>query len=79
MKKIAEGVFKPKPTTGELKSEATTRVANQIIDSEKAARDRKTERLRLARFAAEKATEKTPPSKPKARSASRSVKSAAPV
>lgn len=46
---IPAGIFKPNPTSGE-KSDATTRVAQQILDGEKAAREAKTKRLRLARL-----------------------------
>ncbi len=50
---VPAGTFKPNPTTGEKKSDATTRAAQQIINGEKSARDAKTERLRLARLAHE--------------------------
>jgi hypothetical protein len=51
---VPTGVFKPNPTSGENKNDATTRAAQQIIDGEKAARDIKTERLRQARLEREK-------------------------
>ena len=51
MKKISDGVFKPKPTTREFKDDTTTSVARRIIEGERLAREAKTERLRLARVA----------------------------
>jgi hypothetical protein len=45
------GIFKPTPSRMETKSDATTRVAREIIDREAAARSAKTERLRAARLA----------------------------
>jgi len=48
---VPEGIFKPKPTAGETKQDATTRAARQILDGEVAERERKTERLRQARLA----------------------------
>ena len=53
LKEIPEGVFKPKPTGSEKKSDATTRAAQQIIDAERREREAKTERLRLARLTKE--------------------------
>lgn len=50
MQKVPDGIFKPTPTTGEKKSDTTTRAAQQIIDAERLARETKTERLRLARL-----------------------------
>lgn len=50
---IATGVFKPKASQAETKSDATTRAARAIIDSEAAQRIAKTERLRAARRAKE--------------------------
>ena len=47
------GLFKPAPSRTEIKGDATTRVARQIIDLEAAARIAKTERLRAARLAQE--------------------------
>jgi len=47
---IPAGIFKPTLTTGEKKSEATTRAAREIIDQENSKRDAKTARLRLARL-----------------------------
>ncbi|WP_315919751.1 hypothetical protein [Mesorhizobium sp. SP-1A] len=61
---IPTGIFKPRPTSIEKKTDATTRAAQQIIDDEKLAREAKTERLRLARLARAQAII-TPPS-PKA-------------
>jgi len=55
LKNLPEGVFKPKPTGSEKKSDATTRAAQQIMDAERRAREAKTERLRLARLAREAA------------------------
>ncbi|RWG59458.1 MAG: hypothetical protein EOQ64_04970 [Mesorhizobium sp.] len=48
---IPQGIFKPKPTAIETKQDATTRAARQIVNGEAAAREQKTERLRLARLA----------------------------
>lgn len=42
-----------RPSRTEARSEATTRLARQIIDTEVAAREAKTARLRAARLAAE--------------------------
>lgn len=53
---VPQGIFKPKPTAIETKQDVTSRAARQIIDSEAAIRERKTERLRLARLANEAAT-----------------------
>ena len=50
---LADGAFKPKPTTAEAKGDATTRAALTIINGEAAAREAKTERLRKARLAQE--------------------------
>jgi hypothetical protein len=52
-KAISGGVFKPKPTTTEAKSDTTTRVARSIIEGEAAVREAKTARLRRARLAKE--------------------------
>ena len=52
---IPAGVFQPKPSGQEKKSDATTRAAQQIMDAETAAREAKTQRLRQARLAKEKA------------------------
>jgi hypothetical protein len=68
---IPDGVFKPKPTSGEKKSDTTARVAQQIVDSEKSAREAKTRRLRLARLAKEEAEPVITPVKAKARSRKR--------
>lgn len=54
MKRIPEsGVFMPASSRIEAKSDATTRAAKEIIQSELSARIAKTERLRLARLARE--------------------------
>jgi len=60
---IPTGIFKPKLSTGEKKSDVTTTVAMQITEGEKAAREAKTERLRLARLAYEEAHPVTTPKK----------------
>jgi len=59
MRKIPDGVFKPKLSTGERKSDVTTTVAMQITESERAARESKTARLRLERLAYEEANPPT--------------------
>ncbi|HVI27761.1 hypothetical protein [Hansschlegelia sp.] len=46
-----------KPSRGEVKGDATTRAAREIIDRERTERDAKTERLRTARLAKEAADE----------------------
>ena len=52
MKRMPDpGLFKPAPSRTEAKSDATSRVARQIVDLEAAARVAKTERLRAARLA----------------------------
>lgn len=48
---LISAVFKSKPSKQEAKADITTRAAQQIIDSEAAARLAKTERLRAARIA----------------------------
>jgi hypothetical protein len=53
----------PKATRGESKAEVTTAAAQQIIDTEVAARKAKTERLRAARLAMP--AEEPAPAKPK--------------
>ena len=68
---IPDGVFKPIPTSGEKKSDTTARVAQQIIDTEKSARETKTERLRLAREAKEQAEPLITPVKARVRSGKR--------
>lgn len=50
---LVNAVFQPKPSKQEAKADATTRLVRQIIDSEKSAREAKTERLRAARLAQE--------------------------
>ncbi|MDR7034465.1 hypothetical protein [Mesorhizobium sp. BE184] len=75
---LAEGIFKPKPTTAEAKGDATTRAARTIIGSEVALRDAKTERLRKARLAQE-ALEPAPEpkAKPKAKAKAKAKPKAA--
>lgn len=63
MRKTPDGVFKPRLSTGEKKSDATTTVATQITESEKVAREAKTARLRLSRLAYEEAHPVAPPKK----------------
>ena len=58
------GLFKPAPSRTEVKGDATTRVARQIIDLEAAARIAKTERLRAARLAQEAEAPVAAPKKP---------------
>jgi hypothetical protein len=53
--KVSTGVFEPRPTITEKKSEATARIAQQIIDNERSAREEKTRRLRRARLAESRA------------------------
>jgi hypothetical protein len=57
---VPQGLFKPKPTAIETKQDATTKAARAIIDTEASARDRKTERLKLARLAQEEAEAEKP-------------------
>ena len=57
---VQQGTFKPKPTAIETKQDATTKIVRAMLEDEAAARDRKTERLRLARLARE-ATEVSKP------------------
>jgi hypothetical protein len=47
------GLFKPKPSRLESRSDTTTRVALEIINGEAAAKTAKTECLRAARLARE--------------------------
>jgi hypothetical protein len=63
---MPQGIFKPKPTAIETKQDATTKAARQIIDGEAAAREKKTERLRLARLANEATNTNTPPTQKRA-------------
>lgn len=65
---IPTGIFKPKLSTGEKKNGVTTTVATQITAGEKAAREAKTVRLRMARLAYEEAR---PPAVPKKKRQSR--------
>lgn len=67
MKKIPDGVFEPKLTTGEKKSDVTSAVALQITEGEKAAREAKTVRLRMARLAYEESHPSTIPEKGRSR------------
>lgn len=55
MKKIPDGIFKPRLNSGEKKSDITTAVATQITEGERSARETKTARLRLERLAYEQA------------------------
>lgn len=62
MKSMLEpGNFKPTPSRGEAKSDATTRLAREIMSGEANARIAKTERLRAARLAQEVAEPAVPP------------------
>jgi hypothetical protein len=61
------GVFKPKLSSGENKSDATTKVVQRILEEEKTLRDKKTERLRMSRMAYEQAHPSATPEKKKAR------------
>ncbi len=47
---MPQGIFQPKPNAIEMKQDATNRAARQIIDGEAAVRERKTERLKLAKL-----------------------------
>jgi len=58
---VPQGIFKPKPTALETKQDVTSRAARQIIDSEAAIRELKTERLRSARLASEATNTNMPP------------------
>lgn len=62
-KRIPDGTFKPKPTSTEAKSDATTRIARSIIEDEAALREAKTQKLRRARLAREAQAELTTPAK----------------
>ncbi len=68
-----------KPSRGEVKGDATTRAAREIIDRERAERDAKTERLRTARLAKEAADEEAarlaPPPAPRRAAAKSPAKS----
>jgi hypothetical protein len=70
---LPESIFKPKPTSSEAKADTTTKVARSIISAEMAAREAKTERLRLARLAQE--AQAAPPTKAKAKAPTRRRKS----
>ena len=67
---IAEAMFKPKRSVRESKGDATTQAAREIMDKETAARESKTERLKLARLAKEAAEPVVTP-KPKRASVKR--------
>ncbi|MBW8908991.1 hypothetical protein AB6802_09310 [Mesorhizobium sp. RCC_202] len=68
MKSIPDtGLFKPVPSRTEAKTDATTRVARQIVDLEANARIAKTERLRAARLAQEADAPVVAPKKPAAK------------
>jgi hypothetical protein len=68
---IPDGVFKPNPTSGEKKRDVTARISQQIIDTEKSARDAKTRRLRLVREAKERAEPVITPVKARTKSSKR--------
>ncbi|PWJ78346.1 hypothetical protein C7441_11611 [Pseudaminobacter salicylatoxidans] len=53
MTSVPDGIFKPRPTASETKGDMTTRAAREIVERERAVRDAKSERLRLARLAQE--------------------------
>lgn len=74
MQNAPPGIFKQKPTTGEKKSDETTRAAQQILNDEKSAREAKTERLRLARLAQEAVPPAIVAAKPKPRATKRKAK-----
>ena len=59
-KPLDTGVFKPRPSQAETKSDATTRVVREILDIEETKRAEKTARLRAARKAKEEAEEAKP-------------------
>ena len=54
-------VLQPKPSKQEAKADTTSRVARQIIDAEVARREAKTDKLRAARLARAAAEEATNP------------------
>jgi hypothetical protein len=65
MKHIPDpGLFKPTQSRTETKSDMTTKLARQIVDSEATARIAKTERLRAARLAQEPEVLVAAPKKP---------------
>ena len=68
---IPDGVFKPKATSGEKKSDTTARISQQIIDTERSAREAKTRRLRMVREAKERAEPLITPVMAKTRSSKR--------
>jgi hypothetical protein len=64
-------IFKPAKSKHETKSDATTKAAWDIIDTEASRRAAKTERLRAARLAQEEAAPPAPPVKKKAQRAAK--------
>ncbi|PBB98324.1 MULTISPECIES: hypothetical protein [unclassified Mesorhizobium] len=64
MKSLPAGIFKPVPSRTEAKTDATTRIARQIVDLEATARSAKTERLRAARLAQASQAPAVTPRKP---------------
>ncbi len=64
MSTLSDKVFAPRRSAAETKSDTTTRISREIQDGEVAAREAKTERLRLARLAMEAAA---PAPEPKAK------------
>lgn len=68
---IPDGVFMPNPTSGEKKRDVTARAAQQIINTEKSAREAKTRRLRMVREAKEQAEPLITPVKARVRSGKR--------
>ncbi|MBD0413241.1 hypothetical protein [Oryzicola mucosus] len=68
-------LFQPKLSRNESKADLTTRVAREIIDTEAAKREAKTEKLRLARMLATPEVEEVKP-KTKAKAAAKPKKAA---
>ena len=66
-----DNLFRPVPSKAEAKSDVTTRTAKAMIEAETASREAKTARLRKARLAMEAEQPAPPPSKPRARKASK--------
>ncbi|MFZ1773687.1 MAG: hypothetical protein WAT78_06985 [Rhizobiaceae bacterium] len=54
MKTVPEGIFKPKPNTSESRNDLATRIARELLQTETAARESKTARLRAARLEMER-------------------------
>ena len=71
---LPNSVFKPTLSRMESKNDATTRAARGIVDTETAAMDAKTERLRAARLAREASAEK--PAAPEKRRRARATPAA---